>query len=172
MVTGRGAGDRTWFTLIDSPVGGLLIAGTARGLTRIDFRGPDSPGPDPSWERSHTPFVEAARQLAEYFDGTRRRFELALAPAGTPFQLAVWKALQDIPYGETRTYADVARRIGRPVAVRAVGLANGRNPLPIVVPCHRVIGKDGSLTGYGGGLPIKRALLDLERGSLDFDPRG
>jgi methylated-DNA-[protein]-cysteine S-methyltransferase len=103
--------------------------------------------------------------LLEYFAGRRRRFELPLAPAGTAFQRQVWDALATIPWGELRSYADIARAIERPTAVRAVGAANGRNPLPIVVPCHRVIGSDGSLTGFAGGLEIKRQLLELE-GSL------
>jgi methylated-DNA-[protein]-cysteine S-methyltransferase len=103
-------------------------------------------------------------QLDAYFAGRRRDFDVRLAPEGTPFQLRVWAALCEIPYGETISYAELARRIGNPNAVRAVGAANGRNPLPIVVPCHRVVGADGSLVGFGGGLDVKRALLDLERG--------
>jgi methylated-DNA-[protein]-cysteine S-methyltransferase len=105
---------------------------------------------------------KAADQLAEYFDGTRRSFDLPLALKGTDFQVAVWEALLTIPLGETRTYQDIAVQIGRPKAARAVGMANNRNPIVIIVPCHRVIGKDGGLTGYGGGLPVKRYLLDLE----------
>jgi O-6-methylguanine DNA methyltransferase len=104
----------------------------------------------------------AARQLHEYFDGTRRDFDLPLAPEGTAFQCEVWRTLATIPYGQTWSYRDLAHAIGKPAAVRAVGAANGRNPLPIVLPCHRVIGADGSLTGFGGGLPIKAALLRLE----------
>jgi len=107
---------------------------------------------------------ELRRQLAEYFAGTRRAFALPLAPAGTEFERRVWQALGAIPYGETRSYAEVAQAIGRPAACRAVGRANGRNPIAIVIPCHRVIGSDGSLTGYGGGLDLKRFLLDLEGG--------
>jgi methylated-DNA-[protein]-cysteine S-methyltransferase len=114
-------------------------------------RAPDSP-----------PLPALRRQLAEYFAGRRAVFELPLAPRGTEFERAVWRALIEIPYGETRSYAEIARRIGRPQACRAVGRANGRNPLGIVVPCHRVIGSDGSLTGYGGGLEMKQYLLDLE----------
>ena len=102
-------------------------------------------------------------QLREYFEGTRQVFDVPLALSGTPFQLKVWAALTDIPYGETITYGELAQRIGQPDAVRAVGAANGKNPVPIIVPCHRVIGSNGKLTGYGGGLPIKAALLDLER---------
>ena len=131
-------------------------------------RGDKARGPDPAWTHHEAPFEEAARQLREYFDGARRRFDLDLEPSGTVFQHAVLDALQTIPYGETRSYADIALQIGRPRAVRAVGAANGRNPLPIVIPCHRVIGKDRSLTGFGGGLETKRYLLDLEAGVRDL----
>jgi methylated-DNA-[protein]-cysteine S-methyltransferase len=109
------------------------------------------------------------RQLAEYFAGDRTDFDIKLAPRGTPFQLDVWRTLQRIPYGETRSYADIARSIGRPTATRAVGAANGANPIPIIIPCHRVIGSNGSLTGFGGGMGVKRRLLDLESG-LGFLP--
>jgi methylated-DNA-[protein]-cysteine S-methyltransferase len=115
------------------------------------------------WKESAAPFRAAERQLREYFQGRRTAFDLRLHPKGTPFQTAVWTALTKIPYGQTRSYGDIARAVGRPAAVRAVGLANGRNPLPIVVPCHRVIGASGKLVGYGGGLPVKQALLDRER---------
>jgi methylated-DNA-[protein]-cysteine S-methyltransferase len=118
----------------------------------------------PGFTRAGTPLIEkAAVQLAEYFDGSRRSFDLPLALRGTDFQVAVWKALLTIPAGETRSYQDIAVLIGKPKAVRAVGMANNRNPVVIIVPCHRVIGKDGGLTGYGGGLPLKRYLLDLEK---------
>ena len=106
------------------------------------------------------------RELAEYFAGSRKQFDIPLAPRGTPFQLDVWRTLQRIPYGETRCYEEIARTIGRPTATRAVGAANGANPIPIIIPCHRVIGKNGSLTGFGGGISVKRRLLDLECGSL------
>jgi methylated-DNA-[protein]-cysteine S-methyltransferase len=114
------------------------------------------------WQRHDRAFVDVATQLKEYFDGRRRVFELPLAPEGTPFQLRVWNALLEIPYGETISYGELAARIGDRSASRAVGLANGSNPLPIVIPCHRVIGSNGKLTGYGGGLPIKERLLALE----------
>jgi methylated-DNA-[protein]-cysteine S-methyltransferase len=118
----------------------------------------------PGFAVGETPLIKkAAAQLAEYFDGRRRVFDLPLAPGGTDFQAAVWKALLAIPPGETRSYQDIAALIGRPKAVRAVGMANNRNPVVIIIPCHRVIGKDGGLTGYGGGLDLKRYLLDLER---------
>jgi methylated-DNA-[protein]-cysteine S-methyltransferase len=109
------------------------------------------------------PFAAVKEQLAAYFRGDLQAFDLPLAPAGTPFQRRVWQELARIPYGETISYGELARRVGNPKAARAVGLANGQNPLPIIVPCHRVIGSDGRLTGYGGGLPRKEALLALER---------
>ena len=154
------------YTLMPSPVGTLLLAGQGNALALIRF-GADDPaqGPDPAWVRGDDAFAAAKAQLAEYFDGRRRHFDLPLRPTGTPFQLAVLEALQTIPYGETKSYAAIAAQIGRPRAVRAVGAANGRNPLPIVIPCHRVIGSDGSLTGFGGGLAAKRHLLALEAGA-------
>ena len=148
---------------IDSPVGPLLVAADEAGLRLIHFQaGRERRKPDPSWERDPKPFRALASQLGEYFRRERRTFDVPLAPRGTTFQLATWRALSTIPYGQTISYAELARRVGRPAAPRAVGAANGANPLPIVVPCHRVIGKDGSLTGFGGGLPTKRALLELE----------
>ena len=117
------------------------------------------------WERTEEPFREAIAQLGAYFQRRLRRFDLALAPEGTPFERDVWSALREIPYGETVSYSELARRIGRPAASRAVGAANGKNPIPIIVPCHRVIGANGSLTGFGGGLGLKRRLLDLEAGA-------
>ena len=147
----------------DSPVGPLLLAGTAAALTRVHFQGgPHRLRPARAWRHDAAPFARALVQLGEYFRGARREFDLPLAPAGTPFQLAVWQALRAIPYGETVSYGEVAQRVGLAGGARAVGLANGANPLPIIVPCHRVIGADGSLTGFGGGLDIKRALLSLE----------
>ena len=149
---------------IESPVGKLLLAGDGRSLRFIHFQsGPHARKPAADWVSDPAPFASAVAQLAEYFAGRRTRFDLPLAPQGTEFQRAVWKALIRIPYGETLSYGELARRIGKPNASRAVGLANGANPLPIVVPCHRVIGADGSLTGFGGGLDIKRRLLALER---------
>jgi methylated-DNA-[protein]-cysteine S-methyltransferase len=148
---------------IETPIGMLLAVGDDAGLQRIHFQfGRDRMDPAPSWQRDPEPFLPLRRQLAEYFARVRRVFDLPLTPAGTPFQLLTWRALQEIPYGETISYCELARRVGRPHGSRAVGAANGRNPLPIVVPCHRVIGADGSLTGFGGGLPAKRALLELE----------
>ena len=147
----------------DAPIGPLLLAGSCGALTLVHFQsGPRPWRPPGEWLQQEQPFRPAITQLREYFAGTRRHFELALAPRGTPFQLAVWQLLRAIPYGQTMSYGEIARGLGRPEAARAVGLANGANPLPIIVPCHRVIGADGSLTGFGGGLPIKRALLQLE----------
>lgn len=157
-----------YYCYTDSPVGRLLLAGDDRGLALIGF--PNGRGrrePDAGWTERPGEFADAVRQLDEYFAGDRQVFSLALNPSGTEFQRAVLDALLDIPYGETRSYADIAQRIGRPKAVRAVGAANGRNPLPIVIPCHRVIGKDGSLTGFGGGLPTKVKLLQLEAGRAE-----
>ena len=148
---------------ISTPIGILLLAGDGVHLTQIHFQaGPHPLQPSPAWRAAAGPFAAAAAQLQAYFAGRRHTFELPLAPAGTAFQHGVWRALHSIPYGETISYGELARRIGNPRASRAVGLANGANPLPIVVPCHRVIGANGALTGFGGGLPIKRALLALE----------
>ena len=153
------------FRIIDSPIGKLLLAGDQRGLVLLGFpHGKGQIEPAQDWENDETAFTEATQQLKEYFSGRRQTFDLELAPEGTEFQLDVLNALQQIPYGETRSYADIAVQVGRPRAVRAVGAANGRNPLPIVIPCHRVIGADGSLTGFGGGIPTKKYLLQLEKG--------
>jgi methylated-DNA-[protein]-cysteine S-methyltransferase len=124
--------------------------------------GPTAPRPE--WVEDAGPFGQVTRQLDEYFAGDRTEFDLPLHPIGTPFQLEVWEALTAIPYGEVRSYGQVAEQLGRPGASRAVGLANGRNPIAVIVPCHRVIGASGSLTGYGGGIHRKRLLLDLEAG--------
>ena len=154
----------------DSPVGRLLLAGTAQALTTVHFQaGPRPLRPAEEWCRAAAPFARVQAQFLEYFSGARRRFELPLAPAGTPFQLRVWRALCTIPYGETLSYGELARRLGLVGGARAVGLANGANPLPIVVPCHRVIGADGTLTGFGGGLQIKRSLLALEGAACAVD---
>lgn len=153
------------YAYADSPIGRLLLVGDTDRLEAIRFPVDGRPAEArPEWREDPGAFHEATAQLAEYFRGERREFSLALAPRGTPFQQRVWRALQSIAYGQTATYLDVARAIGEPSAVRAVGHANGRNPIPIVIPCHRVIGSNGSLTGYGGGLPVKRFLLTLERG--------
>lgn len=156
------------YTTVDSPLGPVLVAADAAGLRHIAFqRGTRAVQPPPEWQPDDgpacPPLAEAVRQLHAYFAGDLRTFDLPLAPRGTPFQQRVWEALCTIPYGETISYGQLAGRIGRPTASRAVGAANGRNPLPIVVPCHRVIGSSGELTGFGGGLHLKEGLLALER---------
>lgn len=147
------------YTISQTPIGNLVLAGDGAGLRRILFAADDVPV---DWTLDHAFLPAARQQLAEYFAGARRVFDLPLAPAGTAFQQRVWRALLEIPYGCTESYGGLARRVGNPAAARAVGLANNRNPLPIVIPCHRVIGADGSLTGYGGGLRVKEHLLALE----------
>jgi methylated-DNA-[protein]-cysteine S-methyltransferase len=153
-----------FYTVMDSPVGKLTLAGTRELLAMVRFEhGGGRGGPEPGWERYDEPFRAARRELTEYFAGRRQHFELAIEPRATAFQRAVLDALRAIPYGETRSYKEVAQAIGKPAAVRAVGAANGSNPIPIIIPCHRVIGSNGALTGFGGGLDAKRYLLDLER---------
>ena len=155
------------FTQIESPLGPLLLAADDAGLREIRFVNGSHPAhPDASWKEDRAPLSGTIQQLQAYFAGELESFDLQLAPEGTPFQLEVWRRLCDIPYGETISYGELAGRIGNPKASRAVGLANGSNPIPIVIPCHRVIGSNGKLTGYGGGLPIKEKLLALERRQL------
>jgi methylated-DNA-[protein]-cysteine S-methyltransferase len=170
MAVQREEGDvvTTFTTTVGSPIGPLELVADADGaLTHLLFGGDHRPAPEHGGLRTDPgPFTAAVAQLEEYFAGERTEFEMPLAPAGTAFQLAAWAALRAIPYGETRSYAAQARAIGRPAAVRAVGAANGRNPLAIVVPCHRVVGGNGSLTGYGGGIDTKRWLLDHEQRRL------
>ncbi len=154
-------------TVIESPVGPITLVASGGVLTGLYLdRQRHAPHPESFGETtdtSHEPFSEAARQLEDYFDGKRTEFDVPLRLAGTPFQRRVWAALAEIPYGETASYGQLAGRIGQPTAARAVGLANGRNPVAIIVPCHRVVGSDGSLTGYGGGLERKQYLLAFER---------
>jgi methylated-DNA-[protein]-cysteine S-methyltransferase len=153
------------YAVVPSPVGDLTLTGTGEALTGCWFEGhtkPTAMGPD--LELDPEPFAEVVEQLDAYFTGRLRRFDVPLAPHGTAFQQQVWLQLRQIPYGETRSYGQLATALGSPGASRAVGLANGRNPLSIIVPCHRVIGADGSLTGFGGGMERKRFLLDLEQG--------
>jgi methylated-DNA-[protein]-cysteine S-methyltransferase len=153
-------------TTIDSPIGPLTLTADGDELVGVFMEDqrhrPAFPEPDSAKTEV---LAQAERQLAEYFDGGRTTFELPLKMIGSPFQRRVWSALLEIPYGETASYGEIALRIGQPTAARAVGLANGRNPIAIVVPCHRVIGASGALTGYGGGLPRKQQLLALERRS-------
>jgi methylated-DNA-[protein]-cysteine S-methyltransferase len=148
---------------LDSPVGMLTVAATDAGLHAIEFPRNRHPVDREAWMPGNHRLLDlAARQLDDYFAAKRCVFDLPLAPRGTEFQRAVWMALAGIGYGETISYAQLAQRVGKPTATRAVGAANGRNPLPIVLPCHRVIGADGALTGFGGGLPTKQFLLELE----------
>ena len=152
------------YCILASPVGDLLIAGDKTGLKLINFQEGKHPRALPSnWTEDRQLFRPVIQQLNAYFEGRLTRFSLKLAPEGTPFQQKVWMVLRKIPYGITVSYGDIAKRIGNPKASRAVGAANGQNPLSIVVPCHRVIGQSGDLVGYGGGLPIKKSLLALER---------
>jgi methylated-DNA-[protein]-cysteine S-methyltransferase len=154
------------YCYMPSPIGPLLIAGdddAIRGIWFPEDRRPQAP--EPGWtEARRGPVADACRQLEEYFAGQRRQFDLPLAPEGTAFQRSVWRCLEEIPYGETISYAELARRVGKPGAARAVGSANGANKIPIVIPCHRVIAADGALGGFGGGLETKEKLLALERG--------
>jgi len=152
-----------YYCYFDTPIGELLLAGEDDALSMIGFpKGSMRRDPEPDWIYNEKPLATARRQLDEYFEGARKDFDLPLKLSGTEFQVSVLKALQNIPYGETVSYGEIAKRIGRPRAMRAVGAANGRNPIPIVVPCHRVIGSGGDLTGFGGGLDTKEALLRLE----------
>ncbi len=155
--------DASFFTILPSPLGRLLLTASAAGLTGLWIMGEKHcPSLPPDCQENPDAFRVASLQLAEYFAGNRQAFDLPLAPRGTAFQQLAWTALQQIPYGQTRSYQEQAAAIGRPAAVRAIGTANGRNPLSIIVPCHRVIGANGSLTGYGGGLDAKQWLLAHE----------
>lgn len=152
--------DYTW---LQTPIGRLFIAGDSQGLRHIEF--PNKKKKiyiDPAWTENPGALEDAQSQLTDYFNGHRDTFSLKLVPHGTLFQLAVYRELRKVPYGATISYSGLAERIGRPKACRAVGAANARNPLPIVIPCHRVIGADGSLVGFGGGLETKKFLLELE----------
>jgi methylated-DNA-[protein]-cysteine S-methyltransferase len=153
------------YTTIESPIGELLLVGdgeTLRGLYMQDGRKPKTIAT--GWEEASAPFTDVRTQLEEYFAGERTTFDVPLAAQGARFEREVWHALEEIPYGKTVSYGEIARRVGQPTAARAVGTANGRNPIAVIVPCHRVIGADGTLTGYGGGLERKRLLLELEQG--------
>lgn len=154
-----------FYAEMESPVGGLRLAGDGEKLRQVWFmEGKSRKGPQKDWVKDEKPFREVTQQLRAYFRGELKEFDLRLEMEGTEFQRSVWRELQRIPYGETISYLELAKRIGNPKAVRAVGLANGQNPIPIIVPCHRVIGSDGSLTGFGGGMENKRKLLELEKG--------
>jgi methylated-DNA-[protein]-cysteine S-methyltransferase len=163
----RSVNAKTYYCHLDSPLGQLVVEGDGEFLTGLylpQHKGWSGPAAE---RKSAAPFAAVREQLEEYFAAERREFDLPLAPAGTPFQLRVWCELARIPYGHTITYAELARRVARPTASRAVGSANGRNPISIIVPCHRVVGKSGKLTGYAGGMEKKRWLLELERGAVE-----
>lgn len=162
-----GAGDEWW--RVETPFGVMLLGGNEASLHHVLLPNATAEAEETlEDEREGRPaaIAEAERQMKEYFAGDRQRFELPLDPEGTDFQRSVWWALAEIPYGATASYGDIARRVGRPTAFRAVGMANGQNPLPIVLPCHRVIGSNGTLTGFGGGLELKEGLLSHERSVL------
>lgn len=157
--------DKTYnYTFVDSPLGQILLVGDGTNLTELNFQAGERPGEiGPGWQQGDAPFAEAIAQLQAYFAGELQAFDLPLQPDGTPFQRQVWQQLQRIPYGETISYGVLAQRLGKPTATRAVGLANGANPIPLVIPCHRVIGSNGRLTGYRSGILIKEALLTHEQ---------
>ena len=158
---------QVYYSTYESPVGPLLLAGSKAGLLLVSFASGNRPRTvDPEWRPDTTALGDVIQQLQSYFAGERKNFDLALILEGTDFQKRVWTALRKIPYGETISYKELAEMIGSPKAVRAVGAANGANPIPIIIPCHRVIGNDGSLTGFGGGLPLKKQLLELESHQL------
>ena len=160
-----------YYDLYESPQGQMLLVADGEGLSGVYFDGQKYlPRVDPDWRRDarHAPLQQVKRELAEYFGGERKRFETALAPEGTPFQQAVWKAISAVGFGKTITYSELALHAGFPGSARAAGAATGRNPISIIVPCHRIVGSNGSLTGYAGGLDRKRALLALESGMPDL----
>jgi methylated-DNA-[protein]-cysteine S-methyltransferase len=159
--------NQVYYSWFESPVGSLLLAGSSDRLKLVSFGvGSRARKVSPEWQLDNSAFVEVVRQLQAYFAGERKNFDVALILEGTDFQKRVWTALRKIPYGETISYKELAEMIGSPKAVRAVGAANGANPIPIIIPCHRVIGNDGSLTGFGGGLSLKKQLLELESRQL------
>jgi methylated-DNA-[protein]-cysteine S-methyltransferase len=157
------------YTTLDSPIGELLLLGDGRSLRGLYMQeGRTAIRVRAEWREAEQPFAQTRIQLDQYFAGLRSSFDLPLTMRGSEFELRVWSALREIPYGESTNYGEIARRLGEPGAARAVGVANARNPIAVIVPCHRVIGADGSLTGYGGGLARKRFLLDLEAGALSL----
>jgi methylated-DNA-[protein]-cysteine S-methyltransferase len=157
------------YTTIESPIGELLLSGDEQALHGLYMQAGRKPTAiGAGWQRSAQPFAIVTEQLSEYFEGRRVEFDVPLRLHGSSFERRVWRALQDIPYAETVSYGEIARRIGQPHAARAVGLANGRNPIAVIVPCHRVVGANGTLTGYGGGLERKRLLLELEAGQMSL----
>jgi methylated-DNA-[protein]-cysteine S-methyltransferase len=158
------------YATISSPLGELLVVGDGESLRALHLQAGSRPGAiGESWRRADQPFAAVRDQLDQYFAGERSVFELALAPSGTPFQDRVWRELQRIPYGQAISYSELARRVGRPTAARAAGAANARNPISILIPCHRVVGAGGGLSGYAGGIERKRRLLEFERGERAVD---
>lgn len=154
---------QTYFSILESPIGALLVTSNGTAITRVYMQNHKHAEPQqPDWQRDDAQFTQTQAQFAAYFAGELASFDLPLAPAGTDFQQQVWQALRSIPFGQTSSYGELAASLGKPKASRAVGMANGRNPISIIVPCHRVIGADGSLTGYGGGIERKRWLLGHE----------
>ncbi len=152
------------YWIYSSPVGRLLLQHDGKGLSGLQFQDGAHPlAIDEAWKKRRSPFIAVITQLDDYFSGRLQKFSIPLSLHGTAFQLSVWRALRTIPYGQTVSYGIIAKKIGNPQASRAVGAANGQNPVSIIVPCHRIIGANGKLVGYGGGLPIKKALLELEQ---------
>ncbi|MGB3485855.1 MAG: methylated-DNA--[protein]-cysteine S-methyltransferase [Mycobacterium sp.] len=158
----------TRYRMIDSPIGPLRLAGQGPVLTHLRMMNQTYEPDSADWTLDDRAFPDVVEQLADYFAGRLQSFDVRIQLAGTPFQQSVWEALRSIPYGETRTYGEIARQIGSPTAFRAVGLANGHNPIAVIVPCHRVIGANGNLTGFGGGLDRKSTLLNLEKTTSSF----
>jgi methylated-DNA-[protein]-cysteine S-methyltransferase len=162
-VTAAGSLIQSYYCYYTSPVGKLLLAGDELGLSRIQFESDNQPAsPESNWQKNSIQFQQTIIQLDQYFNKSRKTFNLKLNPKGTDFQQQVWSELQNIEYGQTNSYLDIAEKIGNPKASRAVGMANNKNPIPIIIPCHRVIGKNGSLVGFAGGLSVKQKLLELE----------
>ena len=157
-----------FYDIIHSPIGNLLILEGEKGIKQIHFSTSQEFSIQTDWEYNPFRLKESKKQLSEYFDGSRTSFTLTLDPDGTIFQKQIWNELCNIPYGQTCSYQDIANAIGKPSACRAIGMANSKNPIPIIVPCHRVIGKNGKLTGYAGGLDRKAKLLEIE--NIDFRP--
>lgn len=157
------------YRIFDSPFGRILVAGSYAGLCRVDFQEGDARfAPPRNWVEAPGVFPEVEEQLSAYFAGERRSFDLVLDPGGTQFQQRVWRHLTEIPYGSTISYGRLAQAIGNPQSSRAVGAANGANPIPIIIPCHRVVGADGRLTGYRGGIELKRRLIELEKTTVEM----
>ena len=157
------------YEIVPAPIGKLLLIADGPVLRELRFAGSwETADIAPDWRRGGEVLARAEAQLGEYFAGSRREFDVPLAPEGTEFQHRVWHTLRAIPFGVTISYAELARRLGEPSAIRAVGAANGRNPIPVIIPCHRVIGSDGSMIGFGGGIELKKRLLQMEQMALPF----